>query len=261
MMLGLLVIKLAKRWRPQFRGSLQTGRETRIGACLAHRLAVEKMELSGEHLRAMMFYDFKSGLTAVESLGRLQTALGESAPSRTQVFWWFGEFRRGRTTLKDDVIPGRPSTAVTEENVALVRKLIEENPRVTYKEIEEVLGIGSPAVNRILHQGLGVRKVSSRWVPHSLKGEQKEARMEWCQYMIAKFQNPDSRRVADIITGDESWIYQYDPETKQQSAVWVFPGDAPPTKVKRPRSVGRQMVASFFARWGHVATVVLEDRR
>ena len=32
-----------------------------------------------------------------------------------------------------------------------------------------------------------------------------------------------------------------------QSRIWVFPGEAAPMKFKRSRSVGKQMVASFFS--------------
>ena len=64
-----------------------------------------------------------------------------------------------------------------------------------------------------------------------------------------------------MVTGDETWLYQYDPEQKQRPSDWVFSDEDRPTKVKRYRSVGRKMVASFFGISGHVATVVLEDRR
>ncbi len=79
--------------------------------------------------------------------------------------------------------------------------------------------------------------------------------------MLKKFDGGQSKRVWDIVTGDETWIYQYDPETKRQSSVWVFPGDTAPQKVKRARSVGKQMIATFFSRSGHVSTVALEGQR
>lgn len=65
----------------------------------------------------------------------------------------------------------------------------------------------------------------------------------------------------DICTGDESWIYCYDPDTKQQSTVWVFQNENKPTKVVRSRSAAKKMIASFFQITGHVASVALEDRR
>ena len=42
--------------------------------------------------------------------------------------------------------------------------------------------------------------------------------------MLTTFDGGRSSRVWDIVT-DETWIFQYDPETKQQSALcMVFPG-------------------------------------
>ena len=79
--------------------------------------------------------------------------------------------------------------------------------------------------------------------------------------MLKRFNNGDSRRMSDIVTGEETWIYQFDLETKRKSSVWVFPDEQLPTKVKRQRSVGKKMVATFFSTSGNLATVVLEHQR
>ena len=51
--------------------------------------------------------------------------------------------------------------------------------------------------------------------------------------MLRKFNGRRSPRVWVIVTGDETWVYQYDPKTKQQSDVWVFPNENPSVKFKR----------------------------
>lgn len=79
--------------------------------------------------------------------------------------------------------------------------------------------------------------------------------------MHERFNGGDLNSVFDIVTGDESWIYCYDPETKRQSAQWVFHFEEFPSKVKRGRNVGKKMVAPFFGRTGHYATIVLEHRK
>ena len=48
-------------------------------------------------------------------------------------------------------------------------------------------------------------------------------------------------------------------ETQQRSAVWVFPDEISAVKFKRNRSASKQMIACFFAKFGHVATIPLED--
>ena len=50
--------------------------------------------------------------------------------------------------------------------------------------------------------------------------------------MLRKFDGGRSPRALDIVTGDETWIYQYDPETKQQSAVWIFQ-DEPTCEIQK----------------------------
>ncbi|KAI6648336.1 Mariner transposase [Oopsacas minuta] len=61
--------------------------------------------------------------------------------------------------------------------------------------------------------------------------------------MLKRFANGTSRAVSKILTGDETWICHYDPETKRQSKKWVEESGLPPTKFRRIRSVGKQMWA------------------
>ena len=97
--------------------------------------------------------------------------------------------------------------------------------------------ISSGSLTDILHVCLGVRKHCARWVPHNLSEEQKRGRADWRTHTLRKFDGGRSR-VWDIVKGDETWVYQYDPETKQQLAVWVFPNENPPV-IKRHRSASK----------------------
>ena len=42
-------------------------------------------------------------------------------------------------------------------------------------QIAEEVGISSGNVSKILHNSLGIRNVSARWVPHMLTGEKRRA--------------------------------------------------------------------------------------
>ena len=181
------------------------------------------METERENSRAIILYDFKCGLNESQTLERLAQAFGDLAPSRETVFRWFAEFKRGLTSLKGEKRSGRSTAVVTEENISAVEALIKEDPRRTYKDTEGALGTSSPSVSTILLQQLRVRKISSRWLPHHLPDGLQCTRVEWCTEMLKRFNNRDSHRVSDIVTGDETWIYQFDPETKRQSSVCVFP--------------------------------------
>lgn len=219
------------------------------------------MDLSKENFRAMIFYNFRRGLTWQQCLEEMKVVLGDESPGRTMVFKWYKEFERGRSNLKDDPREGRPKTAVIQENVDAVRQLIQEDRHVTYHQIAASLGIGMTAIQTILQEELRVKKLFSRWIPHLLTAEQKLARVKWCKATLKRFNRGSSKLVYDIVSGDESWIYAYEPESKTQSQVWVFENELKPTKVTRSRSVSKKMVATFISKSGHVATVPLEDRR
>ncbi|CAK1598303.1 unnamed protein product [Parnassius mnemosyne] len=115
------------------------------------------MELTRENSRAMIYYDFRSGLTQKQCVDRMISAFGDEAPSKTTIYRWFAEFQRGRVKLSDDPCQGRPKTAVTQENVDAVRKLVEEDRHVTYREIQATLDIGMSQIQIILHEQLGVK--------------------------------------------------------------------------------------------------------
>lgn len=223
--------------------------------------AAEKMELSRENLRVMIYYDFQVGWTQQQCLDRMISAFGNEAPSKATVYRWFTEFQRGRASLSDDFGGGRPKTAVTQENIDAVQELILEDRHVTYQEIQVTLGIGASAVHEILHEQLKVRKLISRWVPHLLTDLQKAGRVTWCKKTLKRLQGKEPNFVNNIVSGDESWIYSYEPESKAQSTVWTFQNELKPTKIIRSRSTSKKMVATFVAKSGHVATICLQDRR
>ena len=79
--------------------------------------------------------------------------------------------------------------------------------------------------------------------------------------MIKKYDRGASKHVYDMVTSDESWIYAYEPESKQQLTVWVFQDEPNATKVARSQSTSKQMIACFFRKTGHVAIVPLQQRR
>ncbi|CAH1998866.1 unnamed protein product [Acanthoscelides obtectus] len=164
------------------------------------------MELNRDYFRAIIYYNFQRQLSQQECLAE--------------------------SLLSDDPRVGASKTAVTQENVDAVRKLIIEDTHVTYRAIEASL------------------KLVSRWIPHLLTEEQKAARVNWCQKTRDRLNSGNSKNVY-IVSGDESWIYCYESENKRQKA----------NKVIRSRSVSKKMVATFVSKAGHIATIPLDEQR
>lgn len=65
------------------------------------------MDSNREHFRAMIFYDFKVGLTQLQCVDRIRLAFGDEAPTRATVYNWFSAFNRGRSSLADEFLGGR----------------------------------------------------------------------------------------------------------------------------------------------------------
>ena len=66
-------------------------------------------------------------------------------------------------------------------------------------------------------QGLGMKRVVEKFVPHLLLPEQKEHRAAVANDLIQTDTNKPGF-LMKVITRDESRVYSYDPETKAQSS-------------------------------------------
>lgn len=65
------------------------------------------------------------------------------------------------------------------------------------------------------------KKISARWVPRMLTPLDKQRRLESCKDFL-KLCEPDLDEICNrIVTVDETWIRQYDPESKQESMQWI----------------------------------------
>ena len=131
------------------------------------------MELNREHFRAIIFYNFRHGLTQQQCIDELNSIFGDEAPSRTSVYRWYGEFNRGLSSLQDEFREGRPKSVVVSETIDAVLELLLQYRHVTYREIETTLDIIGTSIHSILHEHLTVKKICSRWISHNLSIAQK----------------------------------------------------------------------------------------
>jgi hypothetical protein len=59
-----------------------------------------------------------------------------------------------------------------------------------------------------------MERVATKFVSHVLTADQNLCRVDVCRELIEHLEiDPDL--LSKVITGDESWCYTYDPETKQ----------------------------------------------
>ena len=54
---------------------------------------------------------------------------------------WVKDFKAGKFSVEDDTRPGRPKTSVTKANIAAVKIVVEEDARLSVKDIASCTGI------------------------------------------------------------------------------------------------------------------------
>ena len=143
-----------------------------------------------EEQRAALRTLCKAGKTATEVYDILCMAHGNGAMSRRQVFKVFKEFKEGRTDFKSQTgkHTTRPVFERTEENVAKIKKLIEEDARLTYKELSALSGLGKNVVQNIVSKDLGFTKKCARWVPRLLTDEHKAQHLQMARDWLRRLQ-------------------------------------------------------------------------
>jgi len=174
----------------------------------------------------------------------VQKAYGNGAVNRSNVFRLYSRFRDGRELTENDERIGRPKSTRTTVNIAAVVDLLKNDGRIASRMTAESLNAPKTLVFRILKEDLGKRKLCVGFVPHFLAPELREDRVISCQDIIA-MADADKIFVNKIITGDETWCFAHDPETKRQSSEWVGEVSPRPKKLKFQRSHIKKMLTDF----------------
>jgi len=215
---------------------------------------VVNMKSSKFEHRAVIKFLTSENLSTTEIHDRLVKSSGTNAPSLSTVLRWRRAFSRGRESIEDDKRPGRPISVTDEQNVMKVLEIVNTDRRLKVRQIAKDMGISTGSVYKILTVNLGMKKISARWVPKLLSDSQKQKRVQFCQENL-DFISDEPDFFSTLVTGDETWCYYYDPETKVQSMQWKRPGSPTPVKAKRERSAGKVMATVF---WDCDGVVLLE---
>jgi hypothetical protein len=87
--------------------------------------------------------------------------------------------------------------------------------------------------------------VAAKFVPRLWTEEQKQNRITVSQELLDR-SNTDENVLQNVITGDETWVYGYDVETKVQSSQWVGKSSPQPKKARQCHSNVKVMLLVFF---------------
>ena len=149
-------------------------------------------------------------------------------------------------STRDAERPGRPKEETTQDMIDKVYDIVLADRRLKLREISEALNISVGRTWNILHEYLGMRKLSARWVPRWLTADNKRARVVASEQSLSMFQRNPKGFLQRYVTVNETWIHYYTLETKNQSKMWTGPGESAPKKAKTVRSAGEVMATIFW---------------
>ncbi|KAI6659985.1 Transposase [Oopsacas minuta] len=168
-------------------------------------------------------------------------------------------FRSGDADVIDLPRSGRPVSATNSENIALIESMFMEDKCITVNQLKQRMEIPSGAIHKILTTEVGYRSIYGKWVPHKLTENQRLARLNISKKLLGTYENCDSRRLTEIITGDETWVYYSTPYSKYKKRSWVRGNEQP---AKNPRPDFRKpkiMYPIFFSSHGIVLQLPCES--
>jgi len=164
----------------------------------------------------------------------------------------------GRTNVTHEEGAGHLSTSTTDKKIQQPREMVPANRQVAIDEVACSLQISHGFAYQIIHKELGFHKVCARWVPRQLTAEHKHKHVEICQRLLDRYKNEGEEFLSRIVTGDETWVHHYEPESKRQSMEWKHLGSPAKKKFKTQPFVGKVMLTIFWDSKGPILEDYLE---
>jgi hypothetical protein len=133
------------------------------------------------------------------------------------------KFSQGRSEITDDAQPVCPVEIETESTVQRVGMLIRADRRIPIDSVATALRCSHGLAYRIMNYLLKFRKVCARWVTRELKDREKINRMDVSLQHLLRYADEGEDMLNKIVTGEESWVHHYQPESKRTSMQWKHP--------------------------------------
>ena len=76
--------------------------------------------------------------------------------------------------------------------------------------------------------------------------QDRQQRVESSQELLEVYNaNPEDFHTR-LVTGDETWLHHWDPDTKKEFMQWKHPGSPPPKKLRTQPSASKVMAMVFW---------------
>jgi len=147
-----------------------------------------------EYYHHMMCYHFHERFNATETAHKICEIYGPDDLRECVVRKWFSRFQVINCSVKDVKQSGRLRTVDTDK----ITTLVDANPHLTVREIQEILGIlhescGAPQRRQLCEQ--------NECVTHELSNKNLPQRLNACNLLLKK--NKEHSFLKKMITGNE----------------------------------------------------------
>ncbi len=186
----------------------------------------------------------KLGMSAHTVSEHLRCAHGNLALSLSSIYRWMKKFRAGQDSCKDGKRSRRP-TKLTPQKVQQITLLLNGDRTLSVRRLSTLTNLGMATVHKALCTVMKLTKRPSTWIPHDLTADQCRRRVETCRRLL-RIKAGQRNLLENIVTGDESWMLAYDPETKQASAQWLNTGARRDPKPRVELRTQKIMLVVFF---------------
>ena len=152
---------------------------------------------------------------------------------------------------------------MNEDLIENVKNQVDNDHNVSVREISSDLDVSIGTVHKVLHEELGLRNISARWVPHILTAEQKWRRYNCAKQLLDMLEPNGPKRISDIVTDivrDETWIYVYGIPNKRSNMMWLTKDDPRPVVYKPGFQSRKRLFTIFFNHEGPETVDILPEK-
>ena len=212
------------------------------------------MDQKTEICKLYIKYRIRLNIDSKQIFNELCGIYGPQTISMRTVFRWVKAFKAGKFSFEYDTRPGRSKTSVTKANIAAVKIVVEQDARLSVKDMASCTSISQGSVQTILKKLLDLRKVCARWIPHLLTEEQKTQCLKCARELLKTYKGCYSRVISNLLTGDETWMHMFEPQRRADNKQWKGKDQKRPCIATRTIS-SKKMYAIFFNSSGPVVQV------
>ena len=197
------------------------------------------------------------GLKPVDIHREVCDIYGKGQMSYMTICRWVARFKSGHQQLKDAAHTGRPATTTTKHNIELIRQILEKDARYTVRQLAKMTGLSLARIHCILKKHLKLGKINARWIPHLLTDDQKRSRVDKAKSLLKKYPKYSKKAFDNLVTGDETWVYFFEPKRKCSNRIWATKNARRPSIAKRIRSVRKVLYVILFDNKGPIIQITV----